>query len=60
MPDSTSYIAFYMEASASRELNWGRDMLICIRNFGFGCNLVGEEERVQRRMSRLGGFYVRH
>ena len=45
-----------MEASASRELNWGRDILICARNFGFGCNLVGEEEeRVQTRMSRLGG-----
>ena len=48
-----------MEASASQELNWGRDILICIRNFGFRCNLVREEEeRVQTRVSRLGGFYV--
>jgi len=51
-----SCIAFCMETSASRELNWGRDILICTRNFGFGCNLVGEEEeRVQTRVSRLGG-----
>jgi len=55
-PDSTSCIAFCMETLASRELNWGRDILICTRNFGFGCNLVGEEEeRVQTRVSRLGG-----
>ena len=63
-PDLTSYIAFYMEALALRELNWGRDILICTRNFGVGCNLVGEEEeRVRTRVSlggvsRLGGFYV--
>jgi len=60
-----SCIAFYMETLASRELDWGRDILICIRNFGFGCNLVGEEEeRVQTRVSlggvsRLGVSYVR-
>ena len=55
-PDSTSCIAFCMETSVSRELDLGRDILICTRNFGFGCNLVGEEEeRVQTRMSRLGG-----
>jgi len=55
-PNSTSYIAFYMETSASRELDWGRDILICTRNFGFRYNLVGEEEeRVQTRVSRLGG-----
>ena len=54
-----SCIAFCIEALALQELNWGRDILICTRNFGFGCNLVGEEEeRVQTRMSRLGGFYV--
>ena len=45
-PDLMSCIAFYIEASALRELNWGRDILICTRNFGFRCNLVGEEERV--------------
>ena len=55
-PNLTSCIAFYMEALASRELNWGRDILICTRNFGVGCNLVGEEEeRVQTRVSRWGG-----
>jgi len=43
-PKSTSYIAFYIEASASRELNLGRGMLIYTRNFQFGCNLAGEEE----------------
>jgi len=55
-PDSTSCIAFYIKSLASRELNLERDILICTRNFVFGCNLVGEEEeRVQTRMSRLGG-----
>ena len=45
-----------MVISASRELDLGRDILICTRNFVFGCNLaVEEEERVQTRMSRLGG-----
>jgi len=33
-----------MEVSASQELNLGRDMVICARNFQFGCNLAGEEE----------------
>ena len=44
MPDSTSCIAFCMEASASQELNLGRGMLICAGNFQFGCNLAGEEK----------------
>jgi hypothetical protein len=39
-----SYIAFCIEGSASQEFNWGRDILIYTRNFGFRCNLVGEEE----------------
>ena len=43
-PNSTSYIVFYIEASASRELNLGRDMLICAGNFQFIYNLAGEEE----------------
>ena len=43
-PESKSCIAFYIVASASRELNLGSDILICIINFQFGCNLVGEEE----------------
>ena len=48
-------MAFCIETSILRELDWERDMLICTRNFGFGCNLVGEEEeRVQTRLSRLG------
>jgi len=43
-PNSTSCIAFYIEASASQELNLGRDIVICARNFQFGYNLAGEEE----------------
>ena len=43
-PDSTSCIVFCIEASASRELNLGRGMLICAGNFQFRCNLVGEVE----------------
>ena len=59
-PESKSCIAFCMVASASREFNLGSDILICTINFQFGCNLVGEEEeRVQTRMSRLGGWYVK-
>ena len=55
-PNSTSCIAFCMVISASRELDLGRDILICTRNFVFRCSLVGEEEeRVQTRLSRLGG-----
>ena len=51
-----SYIAFHRETSTSQELDLGRDILICTRNFGFRCNLAGEEEeRVQTRMARLGG-----
>lgn len=53
-PESKSCIAFCMVASASRELNLGSDILICTINFQFGCNL--EEERVQTRMARLGGW----
>ena len=52
-PNSTSYMAFYIEASASRELNLGRDMLICAGNFQFGCNLVGKKGR--RRREWLAG-----
>ena len=56
-PELKSYIAFYMVALASRELNLGSDILICTINFQFGCNLAGEEEeRVQTRMARLGGW----
>jgi len=55
-PNLTSCIAFCIVISASRELNLGRDILICTRNFVFRCSLAGEEEeRVQTRMSRLGG-----
>jgi len=55
-PESKSYIAFCMVASASQELNLGSDILICTINFQFGWNLAGEEEeRVQTRMARLGG-----
>ena len=43
-PDSTSCIAFYIEVSASRELNLGRGMVIYAGNFQFGCNLAREEE----------------
>jgi len=51
-----SCIAFYIETLALQELNYRKDILIYTRNFVFGCNLVGEEEeRVQTRMSRLGG-----
>ena len=45
-PDLTSYIAFYIEVSASRKLKLGRGMLICAGNFQFGCNLAGEEGEV--------------
>ena len=56
-PESKSCIAFCMVASASRELNLGSDILICTINFQFGCNLAGEEEeRVQTRVARLGGW----
>ena len=56
-PESKSCIAFCMVASASRELNLGSDILICTINFQFGCNLAEEEEeRVQTRMARLGGW----
>jgi len=33
-----------MEVSASRELNLGRDMAICARNFRFRCNLAGKKK----------------
>ena len=56
-PELKSCIAFCMVASASRELSLGSDILICTINFQFGCNLAGEEEeRVQTRVSRLGGW----
>ena len=56
-PKSKSCIAFCMVALASRELNLGSDILICTINFQFGCNLAGEEEeRVQTRVARLGGW----
>jgi len=56
-PESKSYIAFYIVVSASRELNLGSNILIYTINFQFGCNLVREEEeRVQTRMARLGGW----
>jgi hypothetical protein len=37
-------IAFYIELSASRELNLERGMVISAGNFQFGYNLAGEEE----------------
>jgi len=56
-PELKSYIAFCIVASASRELNLGSDILIYTINFQFRCNLAGEEEeRVQTRMARLGGW----
>ena len=46
-----------MVASASQEPNLGSDILIYTINFQFGCNLAGEEEeRVQTRVARLGGW----
>ena len=46
-----------MVALASRELSLGSNILICIINFQFGYNLVGEEEeRVRTRTARLGGW----
>ena len=55
-PELKSCIAFYIVASALRELNLGSDILIYTINFQFGCNLaVEEEERVQTRMARLEG-----
>jgi hypothetical protein len=56
-PELKSCIAFCIVVSASQELNLGSDILICTINFQFGCNLVREEEeRVQTRMARLGGW----
>ena len=46
-----------MVALALQELNLGSDILIYTINFQFGCNLaVEEEERVQTRVARLGGW----
>ena len=56
-PESKSCIAFCIVASALQELNLGSNILICTINFQFRCNLAGEEEeRVQTRMARLGGW----
>ena len=56
-PKLKSYIAFCIVASALQELNLGSDILIYTINFQFRCNLAGEEEeRVQTRMARLGGW----
>ena len=44
-----------MEALGSQELNWGRDMLICTRNFGFGCNLGGKKKSAYERACLVGG-----
>ena len=56
-PKLKSCIAFYIVALALQELNLGSNILIYTINFQFRYNLAGEEEeRVQTRMARLGGW----
>jgi hypothetical protein len=46
-----------MEASASRELDLGRDILIYTKNFGFRYNLVGKKKSAYKRVCLAwGGF----
>jgi len=57
-PNLTSCIAFYIEDSASRELNLGRDMVIYARNFQFGCNSAGKKGRHRRECLARGGVFM--
>ena len=59
-PESKSCIAFYIVASASRELNLGSDILICTINFQFRCNLAGEERKLATRriLLKLYSMYI--